>query len=136
MNFFSKRRRQGQIKDTTSKFRNNINKLEKDYEIFDSQLHLVKQNPLVPYMKLGGGIIGVIISFIWLIQLFGSTIYIDGRKAFELLDGAFASLNEGTAGFIASILYGFLVVYMLICLVKGNVIFGIKIPFIMSIHPL
>lgn len=87
-------------------------------------------------MKLGGGIIGVIISFIWLIQLFGSTIYIDGRQAFEFLDGAFASLNEGTAGFIASILYGFLVVYILICLVKGNVIFGIKIPFIMSIHPL
>lgn len=52
------------------------------------------------------------------------------------MDGAFATLNEGSAGFIASILYGFLVVYMLICLVKGNVIFGIKIPYVMSIHPL
>jgi len=82
MNFFSKRRRQGQLKDSASKFRNKINRLEKDYEIFDSQLHLVKQNPIVPYMKLGGGVLGVIISLVWLIQLLGSTIYIDGKQAF------------------------------------------------------
>lgn len=91
---------------------------------------------MIPYLKLGGGILGIIVSFIWLLQLLGSTIYIDGKQAFQLFDGVFSSLNEGSAGFIASILYGFLVVYMLICLVKGNVIFGIKIPYVMSIHPL
>jgi hypothetical protein len=99
-------------------------------------LHIVKQNPLIPYLKLGGGIFGIIISFVWLIQLLGSTIYINGTQAFQFLDGAFTTLNEGTTGFIASILYGFLVIYMLICLIKGNVIFGIKIPYVMSIHPL
>ncbi len=52
------------------------------------------------------------------------------------MDSAFASLDSGSGGFIASILYGLLVVYMLICLIKGNVIFGIKIPYVMSIHPL
>lgn len=93
MNFFSKRRRQGQIKDSATKFRNNINKLEQDYENFDSQLHLVKQNPMVPYLKLGGGILGIIISFIWLLQLLGSTIFIDGVQAFQLFDAVFSSLN-------------------------------------------
>lgn len=99
-------------------------------------MHIVKQNPLIPYLKLGGGIFGIVISFVWLIQLLGSTIYLNGTQAFQFLDGAFASMNEGTTGFIASILYGFLVIYMLICLIKGNVIFGIKIPYVMSIHPL
>jgi len=91
---------------------------------------------LIPYLKLAGGILSIIISLVWLIQLLGSTIHIDSAQAFQFLDGAFTSLNEGSAGFIASILYGFLVVYMLICLIKGNVIFGIKIPYVMSIHPL
>lgn len=99
-------------------------------------MHLVQQNPLIPYLKLGGGILSVIISFVWFLQLLGSTIYIDEQQAFKLFDGVFASLNEGSGSFIASIIYGFLVVYMLTCLIKGNVIFGIKIPYVMSVHPL
>ncbi len=78
----------------------------------------------------------MIISLVWVIQLFGTTVYANGSPSFRLLDGLFASLNQGTGGFIASILYGVLVVYMLICLVKGNIIFGIKIPYVLSIHPL
>jgi len=70
------------------------------------------------------------------LQLFGSTIYINGAPAFKLLDEPFNSLNEGSGAFISSILYGILVIYMLICLIKGNVIFGIKIPYVLSIHPL
>lgn len=34
---------------------------------------------MIPYLKLGGGILGIIVSFIWLLQLLGSTIYIDGK---------------------------------------------------------
>lgn len=136
MNFFSRKRKEGQVKDLVRKFRTNINQLEKDYDNFNGQLHAVEENPIIPYLKLLGGIISLLISIVWVVQLLGTTVYINGRPAFRFLDSIFSDLNTGSAGFIASILYGVMVVYMLICLVKGNIIFGIKIPFILSVHPL
>ena len=29
-----------------------------------------------------------------------------------------------------------MIVYMLVCLIKGNIIYGIRIPYVLSIHPL
>ncbi len=78
----------------------------------------------------------MIISLVWVVQLFGTTVYVNKSPVFRLLDGVFNDLNQGSGGFLASIFYGVLMVYMLICLIKGNIIFGIKIPYVLSIHPL
>ena len=52
------------------------------------------------------------------------------------MDGWFSSLSMGNAGFVATLLYGILVLYMQICLVKGNCVFGIRIPFLVKVHPM
>ncbi len=93
MNFFSRRRKQGQIKDLVAKYRTEIDTLEKDYERFNTHLHIVSENPIIPFIKLIGGIVSVIISIVWVIQLLASTIYVEGSPIFSLLDGAFADLN-------------------------------------------
>jgi hypothetical protein len=45
-------------------------------------------------------------------------------------------MSQGNAGFVSAVLYGILVLYMQVCIVKGNTIFGIRIPFILKVHPL
>lgn len=87
-------------------------------------------------MKLGVGILSVLVSFLWVLQLFGTTVYINGQPAVRVMDALFDVMAEKNVGFISAIFYGVMVVYMLVCLIKGNVIFGIKIPYVLSIHPL
>ncbi len=41
---------------------------------------------MIPYLKLVGGVISIIISLVWVVQLFGSTIYVNGSPGFKLLD--------------------------------------------------
>lgn len=86
--------------------------------------------------SLIGGIIGILISIFWVIQILGTMILKNGSPLFLFMDEWLSNLSKGSAGFVATILYGILVLYLQICLVKGNTIFGIRIPFIIKVHPL
>lgn len=46
------------------------------------------------------------------------------------------NLGNGSASFAATIIYSILTMYMQISLIKGNMVYGIRIPFIMKLHPM
>ncbi len=50
----------------------------------------------------------------------------------ELLIG----LENGNAGFIATFIFAYFCLYMLWCVQKGNIKFGIRIPFCCRFHPM
>jgi len=52
------------------------------------------------------------------------------------MDQWFSSLSNSGAGFLATLLYGVMVLYMQICLVKGSCVFGIRIPYLLKVHPM
>ncbi len=52
------------------------------------------------------------------------------------MDDWLYSLSQGSASFIATIIYGVMVLYLQVCLIKGNTIFGIRVPFLIKFHPL
>jgi len=82
------------------------------------------------------GIISLLLSLAWLIQLFGNTIHTNSEPILPFLDTIFLNLASGNISFLATILYGLMVLNMLACLIKGNVVFGIKIPYVIAFHPL
>ncbi len=94
------------------------------------------QNPVIPYVKLGAGILCGVVTVVWIAQIIGTTIHVNGQPAFLFLDSVLLNLSKGVASFISAILYGILVLYMSVCLIKGNIIFGIRIPFVIAFHPL
>ena len=83
------------------------------------------------------GIIALLVTIVWVIQLFCTTIYSGGKPIYTFLDKPLVNL-QATAGigFLAVAIYSILVLYLQGCAVKGNIVFGLRIPFIISFHPM
>lgn len=76
------------------------------------------------------------VSLFWFIQMIGAVSGGDSQPAFSFMDNWFSNLSEDGAGFVATLLYGIPVLYMQICIIKGNCVFGIRIPFLVKVHPM
>lgn len=87
-------------------------------------------------MSLTFGILASFVTIAWLIQLFGTAIQSGGEPLFTFLDGPLVSLSEGNLNFLAVAIYSLMVLYLQGCAVKGNLVFGIRIPFILNFHPM
>lgn len=60
----------------------------------------------------------------------------NGVPLFLFVDDWLYQLSIGSASFVSTIIYGIFTMYMQICLIKGNTVFGIRIPYIMKLHPM
>lgn len=60
----------------------------------------------------------------------------NGQALFLFMDQWLYNLSQGSVSFIGTLIYGIMVLYLQACLVKGNTIFGIRIPFVVKVHPL
>jgi LMBR1 domain-containing protein 1 len=80
--------------------------------------------------------VGVVVSLFWVVQILGTMILRNASPLFLFMDQWLSSLSSSSVSFLATILYSLLVLYLQACLVKGNTIFGIRVPFILKIHPL
>lgn len=104
--------------------------------MFDTELKIRTVHPVMFVVALIGGIFASIVSFIWVIQIMGTMILQKGEPLFLFIDQWLASMSAGNAGFVATLIYGVFVFYMQVCIVKGNTIFGIRIPYILKMHPM
>lgn len=88
-------------------------------------------------MSLFFGIIAACITIVWFIQLIGTTIVINNTPVFTFLDPALLSLhNTAGVGFVSIAIYSTLVLYLQGCTIQGNIVFGLRIPFVVSFHPM
>lgn len=71
-----------------------------------------------------------------MIQLIGTSIRTNSVPVYTFLDEPLLSLSEGNLNFLSVGLYSLLVLYLQGCAVKGNLVFGIRIPFIINFHPM
>ena len=76
------------------------------------------------------------VSLVWMIQMFGTTIQTNKKPIYTFLDPLLLSLSKGSVSFLAVGIYSLLVLYMQGCTIKGNIVFGLRIPFILSLHPM
>lgn len=88
-------------------------------------------------MCLTFGIIAGLVSIVWIIQLIGTTIRSNNKPVFTFLDNPLVNLQSTPGiGFLSVAIYAILVLYLQGCSVKGSIVFGIRIPFIISFHPM
>jgi len=80
----------------------------------------------------------MVISIIWWIQiLIHCVIRIDGFPAASFLNKMLVGLQDkSAAGFVATAIFAFLAIYLIWAVTKGNVKFGLKIPFLFTLHPM
>lgn len=93
-----------------------------------------KNHPLVYWVSLFFGILTGLFSLVWCIQLGGTTIYKNKQPAFPFIDTFLVDLSAGPVNFLAVAIYSGMVLYMLLCAIKGNIVFGVRIPYVISVH--
>jgi len=104
--------------------------------LFDQILNIKTYHPAVYIVKLIAGILASVVSLLWVTQFFGNTIYSNGKPVFTFMDPMITDLSNGSVSFMATIIYGLLVLYLQACLIQGNIVFGIRIPFLVTFHPM
>jgi len=85
------------------------------------------------YTQLVLGIIGIVISICWLIHII--LYVIPQPPIYPFLNNFFIVLTNAF-GLFGTLAYGIFTFYLLWCVIKGNFKFGLRIPFIFSIHPM
>ena len=95
-----------------------------------------ERHPIVYVLGLLGGLLGIVGGIVWVLQMMGTAIQQGGRPLFLLIDGWLGDLSTGSASFVGTIIYAAMVMYMQVCVIKGNTTFGIRIPFLFKLHPM
>ena len=135
-NFFSKWSGKRKIKSKEKELTAELYKLEEEFEIFEAECNLTA-NPLWDWFKLFLGIILGILSFVILLHIILNVLaFSNGKPVSPFLNTVFVWLEFSIARFVSTIFFTFLTVYILLCVVKGNIKFGLRLFFLIKIHPM
>ena len=130
------RKKAGKVNATDmNRFRVLVDLLEADLEKFqmsDPQYYRKYYNPFVPYFRLVFGIISIILTICWLIQiilymLLNPPVYGFLNNYFFWFDGWFPLFGTISIAIFA--------LYLLLCTAAGNAKFGTRF-FLIKVHPL
>jgi len=133
--WFTKRSKSSRIETGYKKLLQGVQMLEEEYEIFQMELDLGKSNPLVYIIKLLLGIILMMVTITWWIHLLLFTIITpNGVPLNTFLNKMFIDLEMYNVNFLAVFFFGFFTLYLLWCVIKGNMVFNM--PWIFSFHPM
>jgi len=85
------------------------------------------------YVQLVLGICGIVISLCWLIHII---LYVIPTPPVYGFLNLFFVVLDNTFELFGVIAYGIFASYLLWCVFKGNFKFGLRVPFLFSIHPM
>jgi LMBR1 domain-containing protein 1 len=121
-----------------NKFRADVFLLEQEYERLEICYGKSGAGPkLINFIwgwaQLVIGIVGGILSVVWILHIFLYEVLRPAPTPF--LNTMFIDLDN-VFGLFGTVAYGLFSFYLLWCVIKGNFRFGLRIPFIFSIHPM
>lgn len=134
--FFGKWKSKRSIKSKEKKLSSELFKLEEEFEIYEIESNL-SANPIWDVLKLIFGILLACLSFVVLLHIILNVLVIvNGKPLTPFLNTVFVWLEFSIARFISTIFFAFLSIYMLCCTIKGNIKFGLRVFFLIKIHPM
>ena len=92
--WWARRSAKGSLDGKTKTLQRELVKLEEELNLFEIEVRLFEYNPVIPYLKLAGGIFGSILSLLIFLQIFLGKIITDssGTGIFEPMDELLAYL--------------------------------------------
>jgi LMBR1 domain-containing protein 1 len=121
-----------------NKWKTEVNFLEEDFERLQVSKHERGESILVSVMKLAFGIIFAIMSIMWILH---TIIYVLIKKynksmSTTFLNALFAAFEGPGLYPVGVALFGVFNLFLLLCVVKGCLKFGMRIFIFFSIHPM
>ncbi len=89
------------------------------------------------YLLIPLGIISTILSLLWVIQFICSYFIIKkGKTGYPFLSNLLIFFQDHNCAFISFFLFAIFNLYLLLCLIKGNIKFGVRFFCCWTIHPM
>jgi len=136
--FVAKRSAQAKVNKDVNEFKAKILSTEKEFEIFSAEVNYHTVNPLTYSTQLwiGLGLFGL--SFVWWIHILLNVIHDKHDYPISYFLNKFLLFFEDSlgVGFVSAGIFSILAIYLIVAVSKGNVKFGMKIPFFFTIHPM
>eukprot|EP00922_Rhytidocystis_sp_ex-Travisia-forbesii_P003857 GHVS01005581.1.p1 GENE.GHVS01005581.1~~GHVS01005581.1.p1 ORF type:complete len:545 (+),score=53.64 GHVS01005581.1:326-1960(+) len=133
------------LKSDLNKFRQAVFVLDREYTNLNISLKERGENPFYSYMKLVTGLFCGVLTILWVVHIIiymvipkiaNLTVDKNTNAWMRFLDGLLEIIGESAAGLVAVFVYGLLVVYLLLCVMKGCFKFGMRIFCCFPIHPM
>ena len=134
-NILSKERRN--YNDKLKQLKVGVSVVDDQFEIINLQ-NLANQTSALGYLlKLISGIFCMILSLLWILQIiFYILIRKNGKPFFTFLNVPLVKLTDVNLSFVAICIFTVLSLYLLLITIKGNFKFGLRIMFLVEIHPM
>ena len=134
-NIFSKDRRH--YNDLLKQLKVGVSVLDDQFQVVNFQ-ELANQTSALGYlMQLIAGIFCMLLSVFWILQMvFYIIVKIDGKPLFTFLNIPLVKLADINLSFLSIIIFVVMSFYLLLCTVKGNFKFGLRIMILGQIHPM
>ena len=114
-----------------------VSVVEDQYDIINLQ-NMANQTSALGYLlKLIAGIICIILSLLWILQIiFYILIRKNGKPFFTFLNVPLVKLTDVNLSFLSICIFTVLSLYLLLITIKGNFKFGLRIMLLGEIHPM
>eukprot|EP01086_Lenisia_limosa_P008647 TRINITY_DN3061_c0_g1_i2.p1 TRINITY_DN3061_c0_g1~~TRINITY_DN3061_c0_g1_i2.p1 ORF type:complete len:412 (+),score=82.19 TRINITY_DN3061_c0_g1_i2:134-1369(+) len=119
-------------KKQINRFKKNVYELESEFKRCEAAFKAGGGNPLFYFLMALGGVLGFLISILWLVHIV-LFMFFDPPKS-DFLNTMFIELNE-TMGFLGTTAYGVFAFWLFLCVIKGNTKFGLNF-LIFAVHPM
>jgi len=132
---------------TRQKLRADYNKFRRDFLLLETEFERLKlskfhkgENLAVSVLKLTAGILSAVLSIMWVLHII---LYIlvrqaapSGFPATTFINVMFAAFESSGLFPLGVALFATFTLYLLLCVVKGCLKFGMRIVFLFAIHPM
>lgn len=133
--FFSSEKRE--YNQLFNKLKVGVSCMTDEYELINLQNLISGKTILEAYLSLIGGILCMIVTALWIFQIF---VYVicrkDGKALFQGINVLLVFLTEKNVSFVAIGIFSVMCMYLLICTMKGNLKFGVRFFILGTIHPM
>lgn len=133
------------LRTDMNKYRQAVFVMENEYKCLNISLNERGENPFYSYLKLIIGIICCILTVSWIVhiimyivipQILHVSVTGGNYNHLRFLDGLLEAVSRSSLGILAILIYGLLLVYLLMCTIKGCFKFGMRIFCCFPIHPM
>mmetsp|Transcript_30550 Transcript_30550/g.81037 ORF Transcript_30550/g.81037 Transcript_30550/m.81037 type:complete len:520 (+) Transcript_30550:3-1562(+) len=131
-------RQKSQLKAEYNKFKRDVLLLETEFDKLVVSKFNKGENLAVSIIKLLMGILFAILSIIWILHIFLGIIlpHLDPNISVPFLGAIFSACESSGAYPVGVALFAVFSLYLLLCVVKGCLKFGMRFFFVLSIHPM
>mmetsp|Transcript_71073 Transcript_71073/g.169636 ORF Transcript_71073/g.169636 Transcript_71073/m.169636 type:complete len:511 (+) Transcript_71073:64-1596(+) len=127
-----------QVRTDYNRFRCDVLLLEEEFEKIQVSKFNKGESLVVAVLKLCCGVVFALMSLAWVLQIVLCVLVpqLTGQAGPPFLNSLFALCEESGFYPLGVAVYACFIFYLLICVVKGCTKFGMRVAFLISIHPM